>query len=132
MSTAVGFQALTAVVEAPSSGARTNAVFAELEKPIPNKPIRYLVVTHHHFDHSGGIRTYAAEGATVITDDHNKDYFQKVVLGPQSRAIEPDRLSPSAFSPPGPCPLTLETFPDPYPINSGQPGVIPAHVDNLN
>ena len=39
------------------------------------------------------MRTYAAEGATVITDEHNKDYFQKVVLGPQSRTLEPDRCA---------------------------------------
>src|SRR5258708_35395151 len=109
-SVAVEFKDFIAVGEAPTSEARSSAVIAEIKKTIPNKPIRYVVVTHHHFDHSGGIRTYAAEGATVITDDHNKDYFQKVVLGPQSRALEPDRLSPVAVPPTRPRPALRQTF----------------------
>src|SRR5258705_7962552 len=72
-SVAVEFKDFIAVVEAPTNEARSNAVIAEVKKTIPNKPIRYVVVTHHHFDHLGGIRTYAAEGATVLTEEHNKD-----------------------------------------------------------
>jgi glyoxylase-like metal-dependent hydrolase (beta-lactamase superfamily II) len=53
----------------------------------PNKPIRYVVNTHNHFDHLGGIRTYVAEGATVVTEDGNKDFYQKVVLAPQPRTL---------------------------------------------
>jgi glyoxylase-like metal-dependent hydrolase (beta-lactamase superfamily II) len=131
-SIAVEFRDFIAVVEAPTSEARSNAVIAEIKKTIPNKPIRYVVVTHHHFDHSGGVRTYAAEGATVITDDHNKDYFSKVVLGPQSRALEPDRLSQFAFAPTGPGPLMLQTFTDQYQISDGQRSIMLYHVDNLN
>src|SRR5215470_15337188 len=131
-SIAVEFKDFIAVVEAPTNEARSNAVIAEIKKTIPNKPIRYVVVTHHHFDHSGGVRTYAAEGATVITDDHNKDYFSKVVLGPQSRALEPDRLSQFAFAPTGPGPLMLQTFTDQYQISDGQRSIMLYHVDNLN
>src|SRR5215471_2398023 len=131
-SIAVEFKDFITVVEAPTSEARSNAVIAEIKKTIPNKPIRYVVVTHHHFDHSGGVRTYAAEGATVITDDHNKDYFSKVVLGPQSRALEPDRLSQFAFAPTGPGPLMLQTFTDSYAISDGQRSIILYHVENLN
>ena len=43
------------------------AVIGEVKKLVPNKPIKYLVNTHHHFDHAGGVRTYAAEGATIVT-----------------------------------------------------------------
>jgi glyoxylase-like metal-dependent hydrolase (beta-lactamase superfamily II) len=69
-----------AVIEPPANEARSNAVIAEVKKTIPNKPIRYIVATHHHFDHLGGLRTYVAEGAIVVTDERNKDYFQKVVM----------------------------------------------------
>ena len=131
-SVALEFKDFIAVVEAPTNEARSNAVIAEIKKTIPNKPIRYVVVTHHHFDHLGGIRTYAAEGATVITDERNKDYFQKVVLGPQSRALEPDRLSQFAFAPTGPGPLMLQTFTDEYTISDGQRRIVLYHVDNLN
>src|SRR5215831_17845770 len=131
-SIAVEFKDFIAVVEAPANETRSNAVIAEIKKTIPNKPIRYVVVTHHHFDHSGGVRTYAAEGATVITGDHNKDYFSKVVLGPQSRVLQPDRLSQFAFAPTGPGPLMLQTFTDQYAISDGQRSIMLYHVENLN
>src|SRR5215468_10456691 len=131
-SVAVEFKDFIAVIESPGNEARSNAVIAEVKKTIPNKPIRYLVVTHHHFDHLGGVRTYAAEGATVITDEHNRDYFQKVVLSPQSRSLEPDRLSRFPFAPTGPGPLMLQTFSDAYSISDGQRSMMLYHVDNLN
>ena len=30
------------------------------------KPLTELVVSHHHFDHTGGIRQAIAEGLTII------------------------------------------------------------------
>ena len=127
---AVEFKDFIAVVEAPANEARSNAVIAEIKKTIPNKPIRYLVVTHHHFDHAGGVRTYAAEGATIVTDERNKDYFQKIVLGPQSRSLEPDRLSQFAFAPTGPGPLMLQTFTDSFAISDGQRSIMLYHVES--
>ena len=127
---AVEFKDFIAVVEAPANETRSNAVIAEIKKTIPNKPIRYLVVTHHHFDHAGGVRTYAAEGATIVTDERNKDYFQRIVLGPQSRSLEPDRLSQFAFAPTGPGPLMLQTFTDSYAISDGQRSIMLYHVES--
>src|SRR5207253_5590086 len=71
----VEYKDYLAVVEAPNSEERSLAVIAEVKKTVPNKPIRYLVNTHHHWDHSSGIRTYVAEGATVITSEMNKTYY---------------------------------------------------------
>src|SRR5207247_5471173 len=55
------------VIEGPQSEARADAIIAEAKKDIPNKPIKYVVNTHAHFDHSSGLRTFVAEGATIIT-----------------------------------------------------------------
>ncbi len=46
---------------------------AELRKAIPDKPIRYGVLTHHHSDHVPATADYAAEGATVITFAENEE-----------------------------------------------------------
>jgi glyoxylase-like metal-dependent hydrolase (beta-lactamase superfamily II) len=88
----VEFRDYVAVIEAPLNEERSLAVIAEANRLVPNKPIRYLVNTHHHWDHLGGIRTYVHEGATVITHENNKPYYQEVLrAGP--RTLEPDRFS---------------------------------------
>jgi glyoxylase-like metal-dependent hydrolase (beta-lactamase superfamily II) len=74
-------------------GHRRRRRVAEVKKTFPNKPIRYVVNTHNHFDHLGGVRGYVAEGATVITDDRNRNFYQRVVLAPQPRTLQPDRES---------------------------------------
>src|SRR6185503_14622948 len=103
-SVAVEFRDFITVVEGPQDDRRSNAVIREVKRVIPNKPIRYLVNTHHHWDHSGGIRTFAAEGATIVTHESNRDFYDKVVLAPQSRTLEPDRLSQFPFATTGPGP----------------------------
>ena len=43
-----------------------------------SKPVKYVVVTHHHDDHSGGLRSYVAEGVTVVTTPANQKYFERM------------------------------------------------------
>ena len=52
-------------------------VLAQVKKLAPGKPIRYVVNSHNHFDHSGGLRAAVAEGATIITQAENKPYFER-------------------------------------------------------
>lgn len=89
----VEFNDHVVAIDGPQNEARSLAVIAEVRKLAPNKPIKYLVNTHHHFDHSGGVRTYAAEGATLITHQTNKPYFEKAYAVP--RTLNPDNLSQS-------------------------------------
>src|ERR1700736_1491440 len=70
---------------------RSGAVIAEAKRLIPGKPVTELINTHAHFDHAGGVRAYVAEGATIITHESNKAYYQKVWANPHT--IAPDRLS---------------------------------------
>ncbi len=131
-SVAVEFKDFVTVIEGPLSNQRTNAVVGEVHKLFPGKPIRYLVNTHNHFDHLGGVRGFAAEGATVITDDKNRNFYQRVVLAPQSRTLHPDRLSTRPFAPTGPGNLALQTFTDRYTISDGNETIELYHVEGLN
>ena len=131
-SVAVEFKDFVTVIEGPLSNQRTNAVVAEVHKLFPNKPIRYLVNTHNHFDHLGGVRGFVAEGATVITDDRNRNFYQQVVLAPQQRTLQFDRLSQRPFAPTGPGTLELQTFTDHYTISDGNQIIELYHVDGLN
>jgi len=131
-SLAVEFKDYVVMIEGPLSNQRTNAVVAETKKMFPNKPIRYLVNTHNHFDHLGGVRGYVAEGATVITDEKNKNFYQRVVLAPQSRTLSPDRLSQRPFAPTGPGQLNVQGFTDNYTISDGNQIVEVHHVEGLN
>ena len=88
---AVDFKDYIVVVEGPQSEERANAVIAEVKRVIPNKPIKYVVNTHNHFDHAGGLRTFVAEGATIITYRDNKAYYEKIFAQPH--ILNPDRES---------------------------------------
>ena len=97
-SVVVEFNEYLAVVEAPLTEERSLAVIAEAKRLAPNKPIRYVLTTHHHFDHSGGLRTYVAEGATVVTHQSNVPYFEKTVtaaatLLPDAQAKSPKQAT---------------------------------------
>jgi glyoxylase-like metal-dependent hydrolase (beta-lactamase superfamily II) len=81
------------VVEGPQSEARSLAVIAKVKETIPNKPIRFLVNSHVHFDHSGGLRTWVDEGATIVTHELNKPYYEQAWAAP--RTLNPDRLAKS-------------------------------------
>jgi glyoxylase-like metal-dependent hydrolase (beta-lactamase superfamily II) len=92
-SVAVEFADHIAVVEAPVSEARSLAVIEEIARLIPGKPIRFLVNTHQHFDHIGGLRTYLHIGATIITHVKNYDFYNRDVLNYTPRTVMPDMVS---------------------------------------
>ncbi len=71
----VEFDDFLALVEAPQNDARALAVIAQARELQPDKPLQYVVSTHHHFDHSGGIRAAVSEGLTVITHQTNADFI---------------------------------------------------------
>jgi glyoxylase-like metal-dependent hydrolase (beta-lactamase superfamily II) len=87
----VEFPTYITVIEGPLGEARSLAVIAEAKRLVPNKPIKYLINTHSHFDHSGGVRTYVAEGATIITQEINVPFYQKAWAAP--RTLAPDNMA---------------------------------------
>jgi glyoxylase-like metal-dependent hydrolase (beta-lactamase superfamily II) len=90
-SVAVEFKDYVVIVEAPQTEERALAVFEAVKKAIPNKPIKYVVNSHNHFDHAGGIRAVMAEGYTLVTHASNVTYYQRVAAMPHT--VSPDRLA---------------------------------------
>jgi glyoxylase-like metal-dependent hydrolase (beta-lactamase superfamily II) len=78
-SVAVEFKDYIALVESPIGENRAGPLFDALKKQFPTKKIRYVINSHHHFDHAGGLRHVVAEGATIVTYRDNKPYYEKVL-----------------------------------------------------
>ena len=81
------------LVEAPQDETRASAVVAKVKELFPGKALRFVVNTHHHFDHSGGLRTLVNEGATVVTHQMNRAFYQQAWAAP--RTINADKLAQS-------------------------------------
>lgn len=79
------------VFDAPYGELQSRWVIDAAKAKYPGKPIKYLVLTHHHMDHTGGMRTFVAEGATVIVPAPDKAYFEQDVAAP--RTLVPDDLA---------------------------------------
>jgi glyoxylase-like metal-dependent hydrolase (beta-lactamase superfamily II) len=72
------------VVESGQNDARGVAVMAAAKQAIPNKPIRFVVNSHPHFDHAGGLGAAVAEGATILTHRNNEQVLERLLSGPRT------------------------------------------------
>lgn len=101
----VAFNDYVLVLEAPEQifyGSNSLQALAKIKETVPGKPIKYLVLSHHHADHAGGFREYAAEGTTIVTTPGNKSFLEKVA------AIDSSRLPKTASL--NKRPLVIETL----------------------
>lgn len=89
------------MIEAPLDDARTLAVIARARQLQPAKPLTHVVVTHHHLDHSGGVRAAVSQGLTIIAHEKNRGFVESMVSRPHTLA--PDALARA------PRPLLLQT-----------------------
>ncbi len=106
------------LIEAPLSEARTLAVIAKARETVPGKPLTTLVTTHHHFDHSAGLRAAIAEGLKVITHAGNKEFVE--TMAKRAHTIQPDALAKNAK------PLTVETVDEELELkDAGTPKGVP-------
>jgi len=79
------------VVESGQNDARGTAVMAAAKQAIPNKRIRYVVNSHPHFDHAGGLAAAVAEGTTILTHRNSEPVLERLLAGP--RTLTTDSLS---------------------------------------
>jgi glyoxylase-like metal-dependent hydrolase (beta-lactamase superfamily II) len=108
----VEFKDYVVMVEAPGGDAVTTASIAAAQRLAPNKPIKYVINSHHHADHAGGMRAYVAEGIPIITHEtHRKYYEEQIFKNPHS--LNPDRLARMPRAP------MLETMKDKRVLTDG-------------
>jgi glyoxylase-like metal-dependent hydrolase (beta-lactamase superfamily II) len=88
----VEFADYLALIEVPQNDLRVSAVLEKVKELKPDKPLKYVINTHHHFDHSGGIRRAMAEEVTIITHQANAAFYQDLATRPAT--LIPDQMSP--------------------------------------
>jgi glyoxylase-like metal-dependent hydrolase (beta-lactamase superfamily II) len=110
------------VFDAPVHDGHANWTIAAAQAKYPGKPIKYLVLTHHHMDHAGGLRAYAAAGATLVVGKGNAEHFRQVLAAPFTR--NPD-LTPRDLSQ-----TTIVEVAEQYKIPDGQREVMAYLIEN--
>ena len=86
----VEFPSSIAVVEAPYTETQSKVLARLIREQFPNKPIQYAAVTHHHYDHIGGVRGIAAEGATLLVASRHEPAIRELMDARHTRP--PDEL----------------------------------------
>ena len=73
--------------EAAATQAQAIAIIATARSVVPQKPLTEMIVSHHHFDHSGGLRTAVAEGLTIISHKGNEQFFRELTARPEAAIL---------------------------------------------
>jgi glyoxylase-like metal-dependent hydrolase (beta-lactamase superfamily II) len=104
-STLVEFKDYLVMIEAPAGDAYGAAAMESAKRLAPDKPINYVINTHHHADHAGGMRAYVSEGIPIVTHESHRKYYEDVIFK-NPHSLNPDRLARM------PRPAVLETIKD--------------------
>jgi glyoxylase-like metal-dependent hydrolase (beta-lactamase superfamily II) len=71
--------------DAPLGIPQTRQVIAEIRKVAGSKPIRYVVVSHFHADHAGGVGAYAEEGTKILSSANSRAVLEAYARNNRSR-----------------------------------------------
>jgi len=93
----VAFEDYILVFDAPVNRAVTAQAIGLIKEKAPDKPIRYVVLSHHHDDHSGGIAAFVDEGTTIVTTEKNRTYLEKMAASVSTLAGDPEEPGTPQF-----------------------------------
>ncbi|HLH41706.1 MAG TPA: MBL fold metallo-hydrolase [Bryobacteraceae bacterium] len=118
------FKDYIVVIEGPSNEMRAEQIISQAKLLVPNKPIKYVINTHAHTDHSGGLRRFVAEGATIVTSQVNKGYYEHMLKYPHTLA--PDKMQQMNPQPK----IKVEYVGESKKMSDGEHEIDIYHVDN--
>jgi hypothetical protein len=75
----VEFPQWLALMDAPYTETQTRTLWSAIQEQFPAKPVKYVAVSHHHFDHIGGVRAAAAMGATILVEKGNEPVLRPLL-----------------------------------------------------
>ncbi|HEX8352982.1 MAG TPA: MBL fold metallo-hydrolase [Pyrinomonadaceae bacterium] len=93
----VEFDTYVIVVEPYAGGRGPKPTINKAREMFPSKPVKYVVVTHYHDDHSGGLRSYVASDVTVVTTPANQKFFERMAAS--TFTLNPDDQTRSPRKP---------------------------------
>ncbi|HUJ50977.1 MAG TPA: MBL fold metallo-hydrolase [Bryobacteraceae bacterium] len=84
------------VVDAHSHPAAAAALIAQIKSEVTPKPVRYLVDTHFHFDHTQGNRAYLETGnkVDIIASKTTKTLMAQLLVPRLKAALDPKSPGP--------------------------------------
>ena len=110
------------VFDAPIGEVQSRFTLDALEARYPSKPVKVLVLSHHHMDHAGGARTFVAQGASVLVGKGNGAHFEKVFAAPHK--VDGDALDKSPRKP------AIEEIADRKVLDDGKRKIEILRIDN--
>jgi len=98
----IEFKDFLVALDCPDDFRTSQSTIDAVKQVIPDKPFKYVIPSHTHGDHGGGVRAYYYAGTTLLTTPGNRDFYQKLATIKQT--ILPDPLSLQPRQP------VIETF----------------------
>jgi len=84
------------LLEGHSSPRAADQLIGSVEELFPSKPISYLVQSHHHVDHSAGVRSIAAKGAELVVGNGSGNWWKRILSAKST--FKPDALQDTDIS----------------------------------
>lgn len=76
--------------ELPTSQAWARALIDKAQSVVSGKRVTEVIVSHHHFDHTGGLRQAIASGLTIIAQKGNEALFREIAA--RKSTVDPDAI----------------------------------------
>jgi hypothetical protein len=131
----VEFPQWLALVDSPYTETQAKVLFRAIRQQFPNKPVKYVAVSHHHYDHVGGLRGAAAMGSTILVERRHEPVIRQLL---DARHTHPqDELDKRRYGQPAQPVGTLEVFEGEKSISEGgqslelYPHSFPEHADPM-